>query len=155
MCGRFTLTVPEEEWVHFFHVQNINLKFQPRYNIAPGQLIAAIVADDEGTRRAGLLRWGLVPPWSSDEKIGNKMINARAETIHEKSSFRNPFLKKRCRFRLTVFMNGKKSDGIVSLTGSHSRNNPCLPWQGYMKRGQARTAERFILVRSLRQSQTN
>lgn len=108
MCGRFTLTVPEEEWVHFFHVQTINLKFQPRYNIAPGQLIAAIVADDEGTRRAGLLRWGLVPPWSSDEKIGNKMINARAETIHEKPSFRNPFLKKRCLIPADGFYEWKK-----------------------------------------------
>ena len=96
MCGRFTLTVSEEEWVNFFYVQSVNLRFEPRYNIAPGQQIAAIIADDEGRRRAGPLRWGLVPSWAVDEKIGYKMINARAETIHEKRSFREPLVRKRC-----------------------------------------------------------
>lgn len=96
MCGRFTLTVPEEEWVHFFYIQTVRLKFEPRYNVAPGQDIAAIIADDSGSRRAGKLRWGLVPPWADSPKIGNKMINARAETIAEKRSFREPLLRRRC-----------------------------------------------------------
>jgi putative SOS response-associated peptidase YedK len=96
MCGRFTLTVSEEEWTSFFYVQTVRLKFEPRYNIAPGQDIAAIIADGSGARRAGKLRWGLVPPWADSPKIGNRMINARAETIAEKRSFREPLLRRRC-----------------------------------------------------------
>jgi len=53
MCGRFTLTVSEEEWIRYFHVQHVRLKFEPRFNIAPGQHIAAIIADDNGVRRPG------------------------------------------------------------------------------------------------------
>jgi len=108
MCGRFTLTVSEEEWIRYFHVQHVRLKFEPRFNIAPGQHIAAIIADDNGVRRAGLLRWGLVPPWSADEKIGNNMINARADTITEKRSFREPLLKKRCLIPADGFYEWKK-----------------------------------------------
>lgn len=108
MCGRFTLTVPEEEWVHYFHIQSVRLKFEPRYNIAPSQMVAAIIADDSGVRRAGLLRWGLIPPWSNDAKIGNKMINARAETIAEKRSFREPLIKKRCLIPADSFYEWKK-----------------------------------------------
>lgn len=108
MCGRFTLTVPEEEWVHYFQIQSVRLKFEPRYNIAPMQGIPAIISDDSGLRRAGVLRWGLVPPWSSDERIGSKMINARAETIHVKRSFREPLLKRRCLIPADGFYEWKK-----------------------------------------------
>lgn len=116
MCGRFTLTVSEEEWVNFFYVQSVNLRFEPRYNIAPGQQIAAIIADDEGRRRAGPLRWGLVPSWAVDERIGYKMINARAETIHEKRSFREPLVRKRCLIPADGFYEWKKTpDGKQPL----------------------------------------
>jgi len=109
MCGRFTLTVPEEEWVQYFQIQAVRLKFEPRYNIAPMQDIPAIISDDSGVRRAGMLRWGLVPPWSSDEKVGSKMINARAETIHEKRSFREPLLKRRCLIPADGFYEWKRN----------------------------------------------
>ncbi len=68
----------------------------PRFNIAPGQLIFAIITDHNQSRRAGFLRWGLVPAWSRDEKIGNKMINARSETLHEKPAFKSLLSRKRC-----------------------------------------------------------
>lgn len=108
MCGRFTLTVTEIEWVHYFYIETVRLRFEPRYNIAPGQNIAAIIADDSGSRRAGELRWGLVPSWSADEKIGHKMINARAETVHERRSFREPFMRRRCLIPADGFYEWKK-----------------------------------------------
>jgi putative SOS response-associated peptidase YedK len=69
--------------------------WQPRYNIAPTQPIAAIVADNQAYR-AQLMRWGLVPFWADDLAIGNRMINARAETLQEKPAFRGPLAKRRC-----------------------------------------------------------
>ncbi|WP_338076103.1 SOS response-associated peptidase [Brevibacillus parabrevis] len=68
---------------------------QPRYNIAPGQLIPAIISD-QGKRRLGQLKWGLVPSCAQDEKNEFKMINARAETLTEKPAFRRLYERKRC-----------------------------------------------------------
>lgn len=69
--------------------------FEKSYNIAPGQQILAVIHDGE-RRRAGYLRWGLVPFWAQDEKIGYKMINARSETIHQKPSFKHLLGRKHC-----------------------------------------------------------
>ncbi len=126
MCGRFTLTVPEEEWVHYFHIQSVRLKFEPRYNIAPSQMVAAIIADDSGVRRAGLLRWGLIPPWSNDAKIGNKMINARAETIAEKRSFREPLIKKRCLIPADSFYEWKENRQQKATYAHHAAKPPVV-----------------------------
>lgn len=96
MCGRFTLTIGTEELMNRFLLTQLPEEYVPRYNIAPGQLILAIITDHHQSRRAGFLRWGLVPAWSRDEKIGNKMINARSETLHEKPSFKSLLSRKRC-----------------------------------------------------------
>ena len=97
MCGRFTLTATIEEIIDRFDIQSfLNEEwFAPSYNIAPSQLVLAVI-NDGSSNRMGFLKWGLVPPWANDPSIGNKMINARAETITEKPSFRNAFKKKRC-----------------------------------------------------------
>lgn len=98
MCGRFSLRVEMEELLaHFGLVKKPDSGFHwtPRYNIAPGQMIAAVI-DAGGERRIGPLRWGLVPGWAKDEKIGSRMINARSETLHEKPAFRGPLVSKRC-----------------------------------------------------------
>jgi putative SOS response-associated peptidase YedK len=71
------------------------VSYSPRYNIAPAQSVLTII-DDEGGHRAGLLRWGLIPAWAKDPTIGNRMINARAETVAEKPSFRRALQKRRC-----------------------------------------------------------
>ena len=78
--------------------------FTPRYNIAPSQLIAAIRIDpDRATRKLVMLRWGLIPSWAKDPKIGNQCINAKAETVAEKPSFRSAFKKRRCLIVATGF----------------------------------------------------
>ncbi len=73
-----------------------SLDVKPRYNIAPTQYIAAIRNDEEENAELVSFRWGLVPFWAKDPSIGNRMINARAETVAEKPSFRNAYRKRRC-----------------------------------------------------------
>ncbi len=95
MCGRFSLRVEMDELLSYYGLIQSTYTYSPRYNIAPGQSITAVL-DSNGQRRIGPLRWGLVPSWASDEKIGNKMINARAETLSEKPAFRQSFARRRC-----------------------------------------------------------
>lgn len=96
MCGRFTLASGIEIIATRFNVPSQRwLDVEPRYNIAPSQPILAIVNDGKDNR-LGYLKWGLVPPWSKDPKVGYKMINARAETLNEKPSFRQAYKKRRC-----------------------------------------------------------
>ncbi|GAB4074425.1 SOS response-associated peptidase [Barrientosiimonas marina] len=95
MCGRYTLLADEKQIAQTFGLdQPIDLN-QPRYNVAPGQNVLAIIHDGQ-KKRAGYLRWGLIPSWAKDEKIGYKMINARSETAHEKPSFKHLLSRKRC-----------------------------------------------------------
>src|SRR5699024_12750172 len=85
MCGRYTLLADELEILREFGIDQPIEDYQPSYNVAPGQNVLAIIYDGK-KKRAGYLRWGLVPSWANDEKIGYKMINARSETAHEKPS---------------------------------------------------------------------
>ena len=94
MCYRFVRESKLIDVAEEFSVDDIDTDLQPSYNVAPTQDIPAIIHD--GTRRIVLRRWGLVPPWARDISIGNKLLNARAETITEKPSFRLAFKKRRC-----------------------------------------------------------
>jgi len=95
MCGRFAFYSPVEAAAALFGV-DASLDIKPRYNIAPTQDIAAIRNDKDGERELVMLRWGLVPFWAKDPSIGNRMINARAETVAEKPSYRNAYKHRRC-----------------------------------------------------------
>jgi putative SOS response-associated peptidase YedK len=97
MCGRFTLTATFEEIIDRFDIAAFldEENYAPSYNIAPSQAVLAVINDGK-SNRMGFLKWGLVPPWAKDSAIGHKMINARAETLAEKPSFRTAFKKKRC-----------------------------------------------------------
>lgn len=100
MCGRYTLSVGHEALARAFlaeFAEEVKASWQSRYNIAPGGGITAILEDrDKKRRRAEILHWGLVPAWADDPNIGYKLINARAETVATKPSFRNPFRYRRC-----------------------------------------------------------
>lgn len=95
MCGRFAFYSPSEATAALFGVDGA-LAVEPRYNIAPTQFVAAIRDDAERQRELVMLRWGLVPFWAKDPAIGNRMINARAETVAEKPSYRAAFKHRRC-----------------------------------------------------------
>jgi putative SOS response-associated peptidase YedK len=93
MCGRYTMTSPDD-LVHEFGLFELPFDLKPRYNVAPTQE-APVVMDGE-TRQLKLFRWGLVPSWAPDTKSAARMINARAESVHEKPTFRDAFASRRC-----------------------------------------------------------
>ncbi|MDA1232890.1 MAG: SOS response-associated peptidase [Planctomycetota bacterium] len=97
MCGRFTLKTPNPRLQELFGLQELP-HLVPRFNIAPTQSVFTIRASASvpELREAVMLRWGLIPFWAKDMAIGNTMINARAETVTEKPSFRPAFAKRRC-----------------------------------------------------------
>lgn len=96
MCGRFTLTIRIDDVAQEFHAAapTAALQSAPRYNIAPTQEIVTVMQDD--TRHLEMLRWGLIPSWAKEQSIGSKMINARAETLAEKPSFKRLLRNRRC-----------------------------------------------------------
>ncbi len=109
MCGRFTLFTDIEEIKERFDIQgSFDEEYQFSYNIAPSQSVLSVI-NDGARNRLGYLRWGLIPFWAKDEKVGYKMINARAETIAEKASFRNAYKKKRCLIIADSFYEWKKT----------------------------------------------
>ncbi|GIO27885.1 SOS response-associated peptidase [Ornithinibacillus bavariensis] len=95
MCGRYTLLADELEILEEYGIQQEIDDYQPSFNIAPGQKVLAIINDGKA-KRAGYLRWGLVPSFATDDRIGYKMINARSESAHQKPSFKNLMKRKRC-----------------------------------------------------------
>src|SRR5690625_2091923 len=109
MCGRYTLHAKEEEIIKTFQLTDPILDYEPSYNIAPGQDVLVIIHDGK-KKRAGYLRWGLVPSWAKDERIGYKMINARSETAHEKPSFKQLMARKRCLIVADSFYEWKQTD---------------------------------------------
>jgi putative SOS response-associated peptidase YedK len=111
MCGRYTLFANFDEIVDRFDIEAAIQEelYNPSYNVAPSQSVLAVI-NDGSRNRLGYLRWGFIPPWAKDEKIGYKMINARAESLSEKPSFRNAFKKKRCLILADSFYEWKRND---------------------------------------------
>lgn len=94
MCGRLILTLYPQDIREILPDVEVPEEWTPRYNIAPSQAIA-VVANRE-PRRVDFFRWGLIPSWAKDSSIGHRMINARAESVATKPSFRGPFKHRRC-----------------------------------------------------------
>jgi putative SOS response-associated peptidase YedK len=109
MCGRFTLAVDPSESQEAFAGYSFPPKFAPRFNIAPSQPVLAIPND--GRNAADFFMWGLIPSWSKDPTIGNRLINARGETVAEKPSFRGGFKYKRCLIPADGFYEWKSQPG--------------------------------------------
>src|SRR5258708_4634243 len=98
MCGRFTLTVPASEIADALgRFAGLEPELKPRYNIAPTQNILALrqIAADQPLPYCRL-RWGLVPFWADDLKIGSRLLNARADSVADKPAFRAAFKRRRC-----------------------------------------------------------
>ena len=111
MCGRFTLFADPADLQELFNLSapppaDVASLVAPRYNIAPTQPVA-VIANGE-TRVLELFKWGLIPSWAKDPKIGNRMINARAETLAEKPSFRTALKKRRCLILANGFYEWKR-----------------------------------------------
>jgi putative SOS response-associated peptidase YedK len=108
MCGRFTATFSFRDIKVRWNLQG-DLAFEPRYNIAPSQSVPVIIKGKRGNE-AKLMKWGLVPSWAPDPSIGNRMINARAETLLEKASFRNLVSQRGCLIPADGFYEWRRED---------------------------------------------
>ncbi|MEN6298963.1 MAG: SOS response-associated peptidase [Anaerolineaceae bacterium] len=109
MCGRYSLTADASAIQELFPFLSILVNLQPRFNIAPSQPVAAIPND--GKQTLDYFKWGLVPSWAKDPEIGNRLINAKAETLAEKPSFRNAFKYHRCLILADGFYEWAKANG--------------------------------------------
>ena len=89
------MNIKMDDLLEYFRISGAPPAISPRYNVAPSQEVAAVRVET-GARHLALLRWGLIPHWADDPKIGHKMINARGETVHRLPSFRGAFRKRRC-----------------------------------------------------------
>ncbi|KQC07275.1 MAG: hypothetical protein APR62_00615 [Smithella sp. SDB] len=107
MCGRFVLITDLKNIQDKFGVQNISCEHQPSWNIVPGQSIPVVICHN-GINQLVSYRWGMIPSWSKDTSIANKLINARAETVDKKPSFREAFKKRRCLIVADGFYEWKK-----------------------------------------------
>ena len=146
MCGRFVLLTDLTIITESFNIQNVACEYKPGNNISPGQQIVAVLRKDNQNTLVNL-RWRLIPAWAKDSSIGNKMFNARAETIAEKPSFKNAFQKRRCLIPADGFYEWQKLEkmkkpfrfslksgepfGFAGSTkhGYHRGKNPSIPAQ--------------------------
>ena len=109
MCGRFTLTVDPADLREAFPQFTIPDEITPRYNIAPTQPVA--VVPNTGENRLDFYVWGLIPSWAKDPAIGNRLINARSETLAEKPSFRSALRRRRCLILADGFYEWRANEG--------------------------------------------
>jgi putative SOS response-associated peptidase YedK len=119
MCGRFTLTTDPEQLQAAFNWLNLPGGIKPRYNVAPTQPVA-VVAND-GKNMLDFYTWGLIPSWAKDPSIGNRMINARAETLSEKPAFRSSFRRRRCLILADGFFEWRAEPGGSGKTPIYIR----------------------------------
>jgi putative SOS response-associated peptidase YedK len=95
MCGRFVAASPPDQIARYFDAQAPEALLAPSYNVAPTNDVYAVL-EDGSSRRVEALHWGLVPRWAKDPSVGNRMINARAETLAAKNAYKHAFAKRRC-----------------------------------------------------------
>lgn len=111
MCGRFALDLPPKKLAEHFDLTG-ELDFSASWNISPSTRICTVTADGEGRRHLHKMKWGLIPSWANDAKIGNKLANARGETVAVKPSFRFPFKYHRCIIPASGFYEWKTEKGV-------------------------------------------
>ena len=141
MCGRYVLYGPENRIIEGFTLFELP-PFTARYNIAPTTDVLVISATKDGQRRAHTARWGLIPSWAKDAAIGNKLNNARAETVAEKPSFRQAFKRSRCLIPANGFYEWQTIEASSSASAKprkqpyyiHAEANELLAFAGLLER---------------------
>lgn len=111
MCGRFVLLTDLSVVVESFQIGEVAAEYRTGGNISPGQQVSAVIREGKGNKLVEF-RWGLIPFWAKDPSIGNRMFNARAETLAEKPSFQNAFRKRRCLIPADGFYEWQKTGKI-------------------------------------------
>lgn len=130
MCGRYSLFANFSEIEERFGEATFDSEeYEESYNIAPSQMVLSVI-NDGLKNRLGYLKWGLVPSWAKDPKVGFKMINARAETVHEKPSFREALKKKRCLIVADSFYEWKRTEDRKIPMRIQMKNNELFAMAG-------------------------
>lgn len=130
MCGRFTMRSSKKMITETFRVPEVP-ELPLRYNVAPTQMVAAIrCLPGDGCRHFALLRWGLIPSWADDAKIGNRLINARADTVASKPAFRSAFKQRRCLVVADGFYEWHACDGKKQPYLIHRQDNRPFAFAG-------------------------
>ena len=111
MCGRYTDTKRDKQFLVRMGVEQAEIDFVPRYNVAPTQFASVVSLNDDGRAELRRARWGLIPFWAKDEKIANRLVNARAEGLASKPAFRTAFKKRRCLVLADGFFEWQKVPG--------------------------------------------
>lgn len=111
MCGRYSLATADPSLLRQRFPLGDEVEIRPRFNVAPGDEVLAVTTDRDGRPRGELLRWGLVPPWSSSPAGGAKMINARSETVAQRPAYRKAFERFRCLIIADGFYEWRRGDG--------------------------------------------
>lgn len=141
MCGRFTQTQPATVIAQIFQLAEVS-ETLPQYNIAPSHSVSTVLYPTrESCRTYKQLQWGLIPHWSKDPKIGNKLINARAETVAEKPSFRQAFQKRRCLIIADGFYEWKTQPKQKQPYYFHLQNHQPFAFAGLWEQWQDPTGE--------------
>ena len=137
MCGRFTRKENFQQLAKLLGVRTLP-QLPPRYNIAPSQLVACVRVNPESLENECVsLKWGLVPSWANDPSIGQKMINARAETVSEKPSFRKAFQQRRCLILADGFYEWKREGKEKQPYYIHFTDNRPFAFAGLWERWEA------------------
>ncbi len=110
MCGRFVAASPPDELARYFGASEPEVNLEPSYNVAPTNETYVVRAKDQN-RALTTMRWGLVPFWAKDLKIGSKLINARSETVATKPAYRSAYKKRRCLIGVDGFYEWSKVEG--------------------------------------------
>lgn len=129
MCSRYFLDADGNVIAYTFNVP-VHDRIRKRFNIAPTQEAPVVRVDEAGRREVAMLRWGLVPSWAQDPAIGNRLINARAETVAEKPSFRNAFRSRRCIVPATGFFEWKGEPGHKQPYAITAGDQPLFAFAG-------------------------
>jgi putative SOS response-associated peptidase YedK len=149
MCGRFAFYSPAEAAAELFGFEPA-VEIPPRYNIAPTELIPVVRSARPEGREIVMLRWGLIPYWAKDASIGNRMINARAETLADKPAYRSAYEKRRCLVLADGFYEWRKEASgktpwFISLASGEPFAFAGL-WEGWTDRDTAERVETAAIV---------
>lgn len=136
MCGRYALHVLTPELAELLRALSLTVQLGPRYNITPTQSAPILRLGDDGLRELVMAKWGLIPSWAKDAAIGNRMINARAETAAEKPAFRAAMKKRRCIVPASGFYEWQKIEGskVKQPWHIHSADAPIIGMAGLWER---------------------
>ncbi len=125
MCGRFAYVVSYDKLKYQFNLSN-SIEITPRFNIAPGADVVCLVETNAHEVQSVLLRWGLIPSWTTDRKKIGGLINARAETLFEKPAFLQPMKSKRCLMPMSGFYEWHQEDGVKQPYFFQKKNHDLL-----------------------------